>query len=167
MGSNKRPKWEKISRLCYHLAEISELAAVLLAYYLECCQLRLTLRKLCFPSVSFRLYPKEIRFPCFGLGPSLGTAPTSSFLGDFSHEIFMWMNAFVSENADHKHNHFPYLCATSEDSHYGYPFPWGEDFVWIIYSTVNGSRYVLAFMRSDSKVSSPQILPERVQEFTA
>lgn len=76
------------------------------------------------------------------------------------------MNAFVSENADRKHNHFPSLWATSEDSRCGYPFPRGEDFVLIIYSTVNGSWNVLAGMRSDLKVSSPQILPERVQEFT-
>lgn len=33
MGGDERPTWEKISHLCYQLAEISELAAVLLALF--------------------------------------------------------------------------------------------------------------------------------------
>lgn len=41
------------------------------------------------------------------------------------------MNAFVSETPELKHDLYPYLCATSEDSHCGYLFPWGEDFLLI------------------------------------
>lgn len=39
------------------------------------------------------------------------------------------MNVFVSEHAELKHDHFPYLYAASEVCHYGFPYPRGDDFV--------------------------------------
>lgn len=69
------------------LAETSELAALLQIYYLKCCRIRCDPKKTLLYFCEFQALPKEFRFPCFGLDPSLGIAPTFPFLGDFRHEI--------------------------------------------------------------------------------
>lgn len=98
-------------------------------HYLKCCHIRADPEKTLLYFYKFQAFPKGFRFPCFGLDPSLGTAPSFPFLGVFCHEIFEWMNVFVSEHAELKHNHVLYPDGTSEVCHHGFPYLWGEDCV--------------------------------------
>ena len=65
MEDAERPQQEKIPPVCYHLADISEPAVIVLVSKQTAwsvARLSLTLRKLCFPSVCFRFSPKSSGF---------------------------------------------------------------------------------------------------------